>query len=99
MWYSYKPVLWVKQYSLDEFLLSCFCFCRKNQGCGPDRNSYWVLTVSPLPEPSLSGFSMSLLILLPWSLAFSAIHLGDTASSLGAVLVPGNLREDILLVF
>lgn len=42
---------------------------------------------------------MSPLILLPWSLAFSAIHLGDTASSLGAVLVPGNLREDILLVF
>lgn len=28
----------------------------------------------------------------------SCIHLGDTASSLGAVLVPGNLREDILLV-
>lgn len=45
--------------------------------------------MSPLPEPSLSAFPTSLLILLPWSLAFSGIHLGDTVSSLGAGLVLG----------
>ena len=55
--------------------------------------------MSPLPEPSLSGFSMLLLTLLLWSLMFSASRLGDTASSLAAVLVPRVLREGILLVF
>lgn len=58
MWHSYKPGLWIKQDILDGFLLVCFCFCRKDHGYGPDSNWCWVLTVSPLPEPSLSGFSM-----------------------------------------
>lgn len=42
---------------------------------------------------------MLTLTLLPWSLRFSAIRLGDTASPLVAVLALGDLREAISLVF
>lgn len=54
--------------------------------------------MSPLPESSLSGFTVLLLTLLPWSLAFGAIHLVTLAHNWVLVRgvqmpgVPGVLR-------
>lgn len=65
--------MWIKQ----GFCLFAFVFVGRTRVVGLKEI---VLGLECVPESSLSGFSVLLLIHLPWSLAFSAIHLGEGCS-------------------